>query len=239
MRYGQFLVLWSLSFTIQPARAESISNADRAYLVAHLEMTREFVIQGTGGLTKDQWLFKPGPLRWSVAQCIDHLAATEEYVVKMVRERVLTAAEPLAGAFPSIAKNGLAVVEKPHPMSKLEDAIVLRWMTDRTLATQTPVEQRPPIEEVAPRETFADPQSALEHFLAVRAATIQYAKTTADDLRGHFTQVALGPGFSEMKFHDGYQWLLRMSAHTERHLIQVQEVQRSTGYPSGPPRTIR
>lgn len=38
-------------------------------------------------------------------------------------------------------------------------------------------------------------------------------------------------GFPHMHFSDAYQWLLRMSAHTERHLMQVQEVRRSAGYP--------
>jgi hypothetical protein len=31
---------------------------------------------------------------------------------------------------------------------------------------------------------------------------------------------------------DGYQWLLRMSAHTERHLMQIHEIQDSPGYPA-------
>lgn len=230
MHLATFLVIGLFCFAVRTARAESISDADRAYLVAHLDMTREFVVQATRGLSNGQWLFKPAPLRWSIAQCIDHLAATEEYVIKMVRERVLTAAEPLAGAFPSIGKKREAALQKPRRMSRLDDAIVLRWMTDRTSAVQTPVDQRPPIEEVAPRATFVDPHSALDHFLSVRAATIEYAKTTSDDLRGHFTRVALGPDFPDMQFHDGYQWLLRMSAHAERHLMQVQEVQRSQGY---------
>jgi hypothetical protein len=104
-------------------------------------------------------------------------------------------------------------------------------MTDRTADAQTPVEQRPPIEEVAPRSTFADAQSALHRFLTVRAATIQYTKTTTDDLRGHFTQVALS-GFPDINFQDCYQWLLRMSVHTERHLMQAQEVRRNENYPS-------
>ena len=131
MQCRGFLVSGLLCFAIAQARAESISNGDRAFLVAHLEMTREFVIDSTRGLTKEQWLFKPGPLQWSVAQCVDHLAATEEYVLKMVRERVLIADEPLVGAFPSTAKGRQAVTEKPRRMSKLEDAIILRWMTDR------------------------------------------------------------------------------------------------------------
>jgi hypothetical protein len=218
---------------VLPLSAEAISDADRAYLVAHLEMTQEFVRDATRDLSKEQWLFKPEPLRWSIAQCIDHIARSEEYVLKLVREKVLTSNEPLAGAFPSTAKGRLGAREKPRRMTPVEDAVILRWMTDRTSAVATPVEKRPPIEEVAPRSSFDDPLSALQHFLKVRAATIAYVKTTQDDLRGHFTEVVL-PGFPDLKFHDAYQWLLRMSAHTERHLMQVHQVKRAADYP---PRT--
>jgi len=194
-------------------------------------MTRDFVREATRGLTKQEWLFKPAPLRWSMAQCIDHVARSEEYTVKLVRERVLKSERPLLGAFPSTAKGRTARLEKPRRMSPLDDAVILRWMTDRTSALATPIEERPPIEEIAPRSSFDDPRSALAHFLKVRAATIEYVKTTEDDLRGHFTQAVLS-GFPDVKFHDAYQWLLRMSAHSERHLMQVQEVRRAEGYPN-------
>jgi hypothetical protein len=161
---------------------------------------------------------------------IDHLAQTEEYLLKLVRERVLASNEPLVGAFPSTTRNRKLTTEQPVRMSRVEDAFILRWMTDRTPSAATPVEQRPPIEEVAPRTTINDPQSAVGHFFPARADTIQYVKTTQDDLRGHFSQSPMS-GFPNMQFSDAYQWLLRMSAHTERHLMQIHEVRRTKGYP--------
>jgi hypothetical protein len=229
IRFCLALVLLSLRL----AHGQTLSTADRAYLVAHLEMTREFVIDTTRGLTKQQWIFKAQPLRWSIAQCIDHLAQTEAYVLKTMRERVLTSEKPLTGAYPSTAKNRKAIPEQPMRMSKAQDAIVLRWMTDRIPAIAQPVEQRSPVDEIAPRANFDDPRSVLQAFLEARAETLQYVRTTQDDLRGHFTQAAMD-GFPEIKFHDVYQWLLRLSAHTERHLMQVHEVRRSPGYPSEP-----
>jgi hypothetical protein len=50
-----------------------------------------------------------------------------------------------------------------------------------------------------------------------------------DDLRGHFLTAPL-PRFN-VQFADAYQWILRMSAHVERHLMQVHEIRRSKGYP--------
>jgi hypothetical protein len=212
------------------SRSRVVSEADRAYLVSHLEMTREFVRDATRGLTEEQWLFKPAPLRWSIAQCVDHLARTEEYGLALIRERMLASEGPLESAYPSRAGRRTAAAETPRRMNPSDDAIILRFMTDRAPAAARPVESRPPVEEVAPRSSIGDPMSALEHFLRVRAAAIEYARTTQDDLRGHFVHISL-PAFPEVKFVDAYQWILWQTAHTERHLMQIHEVKRDENYP--------
>ena len=217
---------------IQPARgAENISDADRAYLLSHLAMTQEFVLDATRGLTKEQWRFKPAPARWSIAQCIDHLGSTEEYILRMVRERLLKATSPIE-PFPSLVGSRPPVSETPERLSEVADALLIRAMTDRTSAIAVPPDQRPPVEEVAPRDTFPDVQSALDHFRRSRTATIEYLRTTQDNLRGHFAYTRLDGYYPRFKFHDGYQWLLRMSAHTERHLIQVHEIKAGEAYPA-------
>ena len=70
---------------VRAAASETISYADRAYLVSHLQITCEFVRDTTRGLTNEQWVYQPRPGSWSIAQCIDHLARTEEYVLRLVR----------------------------------------------------------------------------------------------------------------------------------------------------------
>jgi hypothetical protein len=30
---------------------------------------------------------------------------------------------------------------------------------------------------------------------------------------------------------DGYQWILLVAGHTERHVLQIEEVKREAGYP--------
>jgi hypothetical protein len=214
--------------------AEPITKDDRAYLVAHLEMTREFVRDTTRGLTKEQWLHSPGAKQWSTAQCVEHLARTEEYVLQMVRERLLPATAPVLGAFPSLAKGGKQASEQAKRMGPTEDAWVLRWITDRPPRLKTPVQNRPPVEEIAPRDVIDDPQAVLAHFIKVRAATLEYMRTTNDDLRGHSANTSMGI-FPQMPFSDGYQWLLRMSGHTERHLMQIHDIRRSAGFPVAKP----
>ena len=226
---SRYVVIAVLAATgaVQPSR---LGDSDRAYLIAHLEMTRQFVTDTTQGLTREQWLYSPGPAKWSIAQCVDHLAHTEEYVLAMVQDRLLKSEKPIE-PFESQARGAAPITGTPGRLPKAADALVIRAMTDRTAAVRMPVESRPPIEEVAPRIDIQDPRTALDAFLKVRSATIAYIQTTQDDLRGHYTYTRLPGYYPDFQFHDGYQWLLRMSAHTERHLMQIQEVKASSGFP--------
>jgi DinB superfamily len=226
---SRYLVIAALAATgaFQPS---GLDDSERAYLVAHLEMTRQFVIDATQGLTREQWLYSPGPAKWSIAQCVDHLAHTEEFVLEMVRHRLLKSEKPIE-PFPSLSHSAPPATAPTGRLPKSADALLIRAMTDRTAAVRTPAESRPPIEEVAPRVEIKDPRTALDAFLKVRSALISYARSTQDDLRGHYTYTRLPGYYPDFEFHDGYQWLLRMSAHTERHLMQIHEVKASSGYP--------
>ena len=65
----------------------------------------------------------------------------------------------------------------------------------------------------------------MAHFKESRDANIAYLGTTQDDLRNHF---APHPALGLM---DGYQWILLMTGHTERHIAQIQEVKADPKYP--------
>jgi DinB family protein len=228
----RYLVIAALAATAGTVQPSGLDDSDRAYLVAHLEMTRQFLTDATQGLTDEQWVYSPGPGKWSIAQCVDHLAHTEEYVLAMVQDRLLKSEKPFE-PFESQTRGAPAITGTPERMPRAADALLIRAMTDRTAAVRQPVGSRPPIEEVAPRMDVQDhPKSALDAFLKVRSATIAYMRTTQDDLRGHYTYTRLPGYYPDYQFQDGYQWLLRMSAHTERHLMQIHEVKESSGYPA-------
>jgi len=64
----------------------------------------------------------------------------------------------------------------------------------------------------------------LQKFLDVRAKTIAFLESSAD-LRGHLiSHPVLGP-------MDGYQWVLTIAAHTERHTKQIAEVKADPHFP--------
>ncbi len=95
------------------------------------------------------------------------------------------------------------------------DALVLSMVPDRTNKRQAP----PPL---VPTGKWT-PSEALDHFLKSRAVTIEYMKTTKD-LREHVAESPLG-------MLDGYEWLLFIGAHSERHTKQILEVKADAGFP--------
>jgi hypothetical protein len=60
--------------------------------------------------------------------------------------------------------------------------------------------------------------------LKARAMTIELMKNTPD-LRAHATDSPLGQKL------DGYEWLLFIAAHSERHTKQIQEVKDNPNFP--------
>ena len=87
---------------------------------------------------------------------------------------------------------------------------------------------RPPSPEPlrpAKEPTAVAGEQGLQQFLSGRAKTIEFLKTTQEDLRGHCIDAQF------LKCMDTYQWILMLSAHTERHLAQLMEVKADPNFP--------
>ena len=97
------------------------------------------------------------------------------------------------------------------------DAFVLAAIPDRSHKAQAPEPLRP-----TARWT---PSETLDHFLASRAKTIAFLESTPD-LRAH---VVNGPPLNQPM--DGYDWLLFIAAHSERHTKQILEVKADPNFP--------
>jgi len=64
----------------------------------------------------------------------------------------------------------------------------------------------------------------LEEFKIKRAGHIAHIKETKDDLRNPFGELPFG-------WVDSYQLLIFMSAHTQRHTLQIEEVKANPNFP--------
>ncbi len=100
---------------------------------------------------------------------------------------------------------------------KAIDAFVLQAIPDRSHKVQAP-------EPLQPDNRFGSPKESLKHFKASRAKTIAFLKATKD-LREHAITSPLG------KELDGYEWVLFIAAHSERHTKQIVEVMADPNFP--------
>ena len=92
-------------------------------------------------------------------------------------------------------------------------------------ALQPSAPRRPVTGEArVPHGTFPGATESLASFRKLRATIAQFAKSTEEDLRGR--QLKGGN-------MDVYQWVLMISTHSQRHIMQVREVKAHAGYPKG------
>lgn len=162
-----FIALSLALFSSLISQAQDLTAEDRRKAIEFLDHTRNEVLEATKGLSTAQWNYKPAPDRWSVAQVAEHIAAAEDFLMDMVRDKVMKAP-------PRTAPADVQAV----------DAFVMQAVPDRSKKVQAP-------EPLRPTNRFGTPKESLKHFKQSRAKTIQFVKTTPA-LREHAVDSPLG-----------------------------------------------
>jgi hypothetical protein len=187
--------------------AETLSQGERDRAMSHLHATRKLFVDATANLSEAQWKFKPGPDRWSVAECAEHLTESETF---------------LRGLLTGTLRKEAVVEGKREARRKDRDAMdakVAAMISDRSQKAQAP-------EPLRPMGKLGEREQVVDLFRQRRDETITMVEQTPEDLRGRY--FAMGPGM-EM---DLYQMVLMISAHTERHVKQMREVKAAAGFPA-------
>jgi len=179
--------------------AQALTQQDRDYALSQLHASHRVFLDALAGLTEAQWKFKPAPDRWSIAECAEHLALSEDFMFERVRKMLKAPASPEA-------KSEVA-----------NDQIMKGWL-DRSQKAQAGA-------ATVPSGRFATPARLAAYFNPRRERTLEYVRTTQDPLRSHFD---VGAGAAKL---EAYQWLLGIAGHTERHVLQVNEVKSDPRYP--------
>ncbi|MCW5978878.1 MAG: DinB family protein [Bryobacteraceae bacterium] len=178
-----------------------LDDASRQTLLDHLKRSSSEFLESVNGLTEEQWNYKPAPEAWSIAECAEHIALSEDFLRDVVEQKVLTAPPT-----PERAAQRKALDEK-----------VLAMVTDRSFKAKAP-------EPLQPVRRFPTPDAALRKFQESREKTVALATS-----RGDLRERAGASPFSEDM--DAYQWLLFLSGHTMRHTAQIREVKANPGFP--------
>ncbi len=156
------------------ARAQELTQADKDKAVQYLESTKKDVLDATKDLSPAQWNFKPAPDRWSVAECMEHIAAAEDYIRGMVAEKVMLA--------PAVPGRDVVAI----------DAAIIANVPDRTTKRQAP-------DEIKPSNRFGSPQGSIDHFVESRAKTEEFVKNTPG-LRDHAADSPAGTKWDAYEF---------------------------------------
>jgi len=156
----------TLAFAAGNVRAQQTTQADKDKALAYLESTEKGVLDATKGLSEAQWNFRTAPDRWSVAECVEHIAAAEDFIRGMAVDKVMKA--------PAAPGRDTAKI----------DAGIMAMIPDRSRKAQAP-------DELKPTNRFGSPEGSLKHFAESRTATENFLKDTPD-LRAHAVDSPLG-----------------------------------------------
>jgi hypothetical protein len=185
-----------------PALAQVPTQGERDRALSSLHGSAKLFRDAVAGLSKQQMMWKPSPESWSVAEVAEHLALVEEGLLKAASVDVLkTPATP----------------EKRAELRK-KDELILKNVPQRTTKAQSP-------EAFQPSGRFKTTAESVAAFNANREKTVAFISTTQAPLRDH---ILPHPALGDM---DGYQWVLFVGAHCERHVDQIRAVKSNAGFP--------
>ncbi|HXC44290.1 MAG TPA: DinB family protein [Candidatus Dormibacteraeota bacterium] len=180
----------------------TLTPEERESALKSFQTTRDNFLKSIAGLSQKQWTFKPAPDRWSVAEVAEHIAISESSLSGLVEQKIMMSP---------------AAPEKREQV-KGKDELILQRVPDRSHKAQAP-------EFLRPTGRWATEADLTKAFEESRKATMDYIRTTNDDLRDHFFD---HPVFGTL---DGYQWLLLISSHSARHTAQIEEVKADPNFP--------
>ncbi|MCW3089472.1 MAG: DinB family protein [Ferruginibacter sp.] len=180
-----------------------LTKAEKTRLANHLDSTLQVLSRSVEGLSEAQLNFKPDTGKWSIKECVYHLALSETNIWQWMQGLMKAPANP-----------------DKRASIKMADDQLLAGIADRSnkIKTSEPFEPK--------NAKWANKDEAMAFLKAERAKHIDYIKSSNEDFRNHVAeQGPAGP-------MDAYQVLLLLSQHTVRHTKQIEEVKASPGYPA-------
>ncbi|MEX6687317.1 DinB family protein [Danxiaibacter flavus] len=189
-----------MSFTVVPKVLNR--QEDRKMLLDYMEETKQFFLDNVKDLSDAQLDFKAAPDRWSIRQCMEHIALSEQ-------------------AIPQFIKSGLQPMSDSmnHNLIKVTDEQVIQMITDRSHKAQAP-------DMLKPTGKFPTKMDAINAFVKQRDENIDFVKNSQTNLRDMFVKNPV------LGVIDEDQAYLFMAAHTKRHTLQIVEVKNTTGFPA-------
>ena len=145
-----------LAVTVLRLGAAPMTDGERQRLLAHLDMTENWLVSEISDLSEKQLRFRRAPDTWNIMDVVEHLAIAEPQYWKQLQD---STKQP-------------ETTEKPEAT----DAGILWYGIDRTDRQKTG-------EARVPKGKYSTIKDSLADFRALRVSMRDYAKTTSDGLR--------------------------------------------------------
>jgi len=180
----------------------TLTKDERKSALTMLKDTRGRIITAADGLSAKQLDFKPSPDAWSIADCLDHIALTENLLW-------------------STLVNGMKGVANPELRDsiKMKDEEIIPMMTDRSVKRSAPEVLQPS------KAPWTGSAAAIAEFRKQRNEHIKYVRSTTEDLRNHVIGMPGGV------YLDAYQMLFLLNGHAERHYKQIEAIRADPRFP--------
>ncbi|MGB6689470.1 MAG: DinB family protein [Terracidiphilus sp.] len=132
-----------------------VNESEKRQMLALLDESRGALLKSLEDVTPEAALRAPAPGKWTILDCVEHLAVSEDYLLSQIvgAELIETSAIP------------------PQ-----REALIAERAADRTRRFESPEEGRP----IGRFPTLA---AAVEHFLASRERTLRFVESNREDLR--------------------------------------------------------
>jgi hypothetical protein len=179
----------------------SLTTEQRKFAMEYLQTTRQEFLKAIEGLTEAQLKFKTKEGKWCIMDCAEHIALAEQSLPSIIQKGLIEPAD-------SLSKKHLRLTEKK---------IIMR-LTFRRIKVKAP-------EVIKPSGKFATIEAIKQAFTTQRDSAIQYVATTDAPLHHHFWKHRATGKI------DLYQTIVLMSAHTKRHILQIEEVKNNPLFP--------
>ena len=124
-------------------------------VLALLEQGRAALLAALEGVSDETAAHTPGEGRWSVLDCVEHMAVSEDYLFSQI---------------------GIATSSEGPLTNETREAKMLAFGADRSRRIESPPEGHP-------KGIFRTLPDAVDHFLASRKRTMEFVEANEEDLR--------------------------------------------------------
>jgi uncharacterized damage-inducible protein DinB len=187
--------------SIAQQKTTTMTTKERDYAIRFLKDTESEVFNSVKGLSEAQLTFKPAANKWSAEECVKHIAAAEKELWAMAEPVLTQPANP----------------EKRADI-KFTDEQLVNAVEDRSHQSKTFAALEPD------NSPYKSVDEALNAFKENRDKLIVFINSTQEDLRNHVMVLPVGT-------YDVYQFILLISAHSNRHTQQIEEVKGNSSFP--------